>query len=208
MPFPSVHLNRTCFGGPVKFPNGWEGKQGIQNHWENVTIWFPSNAPIHTTIIQFRHTVTWILHSFRPKCDPLHPNVCNVIMEESCWVPHHYLHPFKTLFSFTDINCFTAPLGHASINRRVLRHIASLWDNFWMKQQASPGQGPLIRYYFYYLHVLEVFQFPIYPVDTWNGCSSVTAYFQSVISSLHVPLSNFHPPWTLSHLPFLPNHSI
>jgi len=104
-------------------------------------------------------------------------------------------------------NCFTAPLGYASIDRRVLRHITGLWNNFWMKQRASPGPGP-IRCYFSFLHVLEVFQFSIYSVDTQNDCNSITAYLQSMISSLHVLFSNFHPSRTLSHSLFPLNCSM
>ena len=68
----------------------------------------PSNC---TTIIQFRDTLPQILHPFGPKCILIHPNVCNVWTEWSCWVPHHYLHPFKTLFSFMGIKLLCSPIG-------------------------------------------------------------------------------------------------
>ena len=85
-----------------------------------------------------------------------------------------YMH--LTLVSWTSI----ASQPHWDIPR--LAKGSQTYSRF-MEQLLDETTGILwprtpIQYYFYSLHILEVFQFPINPVDTENGCSSVAVYSQ------------------------------
>ena len=85
--------------------------------------------------------------------------------------------------------------------------------SMFMEQLLDETTGTLwqqtsIQYYFYFLYVLEVFQFSINPVNTQNGCSSVYCIFSVLINSLPVTLPNFQSPQTLSHSLSFPNSFI
>ena len=90
---------------------GMDISSGVQNPWTQqnhmgVMIWFSPNPLNHTTIAQFGDTLTWILHPFRLIYVLLHLNVCDVLTEESYWVPitiyillRHYLVSWTSIAS-------------------------------------------------------------------------------------------------------------
>ena len=109
---------------------------GTRVHDIGVMIWFISN------LLQSDQNDTLQEHIY-PHLNPLHLTRKDATYYQRNHVEYSItIHILLRHYLDSQAPHYPTPaFGHPLIGKRVHRHIAVLWNNIWMKQQASTGHG-------------------------------------------------------------------